>query len=385
MLPAWIQTNQYTGGNTVELVCGGKPFFDALERLIQEAKDSLHIQSYIFNPDETGQKVLRLLYDAAARGVHVFLLLDAYGSLHLGKPWIAEIKQAGVNIRFFGHFFSKNLSIGRRLHHKLAVADGEALLISGINIADRYNDLPDQPAWLDYGVHVQGPLAAQALRRAQQIWDKKRWARLRKSKTNTSEGVRTRLSANDWLRGSSEITARLRYAIQHAQSDIIIAAAYFVPTARMLFELRKAVRRGVRVRLLLGKYSDVGMALRATRFLYDWLFRHGIEVYEFTGGIIHAKVAVIDGCWSTVGSYNLNYLSTFESLELNVDIADYTFGNTLKTTLEHTLETRCERILPEQYFPNLKRTDRIINGTAFVLLWLTAYLFSFLHRRTEKN
>ena len=383
MLPGWIRTEQYTGGNEVTLLYSGKPFFDALEACIRGAERTLHVQVYILSPDETGLWVLQLLRDAAQRGVAVYLLLDAYGSIELGKSRVEEIRQAGVHVRFFGRLFSKNLSIGRRLHHKIVVADSRDMLIGGINFADRYNEVQGQPPWLDFGARLQGPLAGYGHKRCTQIWERRRWTRARPL-PGTAGGVLACLSANDWLRGRQEITSRLRYAIRHARHDLILGAAYFVPTARMLHELRKAARRGVRVRLLLGKYSDVGLALRATRFLYDWLLRQGMEIYEFKEGILHAKIAVADNCWASVGSYNLNFLSAFESLELNLDVADPAFAVQVATELESILETRCERICPEAHPKRQTLFTRIGNALAFGALWLTAYAVSFFDRRKER-
>lgn len=383
MLPGWINKSQYTGGNSVELLYSGKPFFDALEECILRARKTLYVQVYILQHDETGRRVLALLRQAAERGVRVSLLLDAYGSIEFGREWVEEARRSGIEFRFFGRLFSKNLSIGRRLHHKIVVADSQEMLIGGINFADRYNDVQGQPAWLDFAVRLEGPLAAHAHRRCVQIWERKRWARLRPLQGGHN-GVLARLSANDWLRGQQEISSRLRYVIRHTQRELLIGAAYFVPTAWMLLELRKAARRGVRIRLLLGKYSDVGLALRAARFLYDWVLREGIEIYEFKEGILHAKVMVADTCWVSVGSYNLNYLSAFTSLELNLDIADQSFGHKVTAELEEILSTRSERIDPLDYLKRQKMMVRLGNALAFFLLWATARLVSLFNRRDER-
>ncbi len=383
LLPKWIHPERYTSGNSVELLYSGKPFFDALEACIQRAQQTLYVQVYILNPDETGRWVLGLLYQAAARGVRVSLLLDAYGSMELGRQWVEEIRQAGIEFRFFGRLFSKNLSIGRRLHHKIVVVDGQEMLIGGINFADRYNEVQGQPAWLDFAVYLRGPLAAHAQQRCVQIWARRHWSRLRPLPTGPN-GVLARLSANDWLRGQQEISFRLRYAIRHAQRELLIGAAYFVPTAWMLYELRKAARRGVRIRLLLGKYSDVGLALRAARFLYDWVLREGMEIHELKEGILHAKIFVADECWVSVGSYNLNYLSAFTSLELNLDIADAHFAHQAAIELEKILETRCERIDPTTHFLRQSLLDRLGNALAFFLLWATARLVSLFNRKNGR-
>lgn len=384
MGPSWIQHNQYIGGNEVQLLRSGRPFFEAVHACIQKATQTLHVQMYILSADETGQQVLRLLLEAAASGVRVFILADAYGSLYLDKSWQETLQQAGVQFRFFGNAFWQKRSIGRRLHHKIIVADNREFILGGLNIANRYNDLPGMPAWLDYAVWVRGPIAQHAQLRCTQLWNKKRWPRLRARQEPNPTPVLVRLSANDWLRGNHEINERLRQAIRHAHQEVLIAAAYFVPTGRILYELKKAARRGVSVRLLFGKYSDVGLALHATRFLYDLLFRSGMHVYEFQKGVLHAKVLLVDSQWASIGSYNLNYLSAFESLELNIDIADASFGKQLRLELESVIERDSEKINPVDYFQKLRVGDRIVNSFSFVLIWVITGLLVFLHRRTER-
>lgn len=384
MKPSWIQRSQYIGGNEVQLLRSGKPFFDVLKRSIREAVQSLHVQVYILASDETGQEVLRLLIEAAERGVQVYVLADAYGSLSLDKAWKEKLVRAGVYFRFFGNPFWQKRSVGRRLHQKIIVVDNRLFILGGLNIANRYNDLPGEPAWLDYAVLVHGPIVASALLRCTQLWNRKRWTRLRIRTNSHSEPVLARLSANDWLRGTYEINYRIRKAIQYARDEIWIAAAYFVPTGRMLYELRKAAQRGVSVRLLFGKYSDVGIALHATRFLYDFLFRSHMQVYEYQKGILHAKVVLVDGHWVSIGSYNLNYLSTFESLELNIDIADKAFGSTLREELAYVLQHHSEKIKPADYLKRRRIEDWLLNAASYLLLWFIAGLIAFLHRRTER-
>ncbi len=380
MLPDWIHTASYTGTNQIELLRGGKPFFDALETCILSAREELYVQVYIFQTDETGTRVLGLLKDAVRRGVRVYLLADAFGSANLGRKTTREIQASGIQFRFFGRFLSRNLSIGRRLHHKIVVADGKQFLLGGMNIADRYNDLPGQPAWLDFGVQVNGPLALQARNRCQRLWEKKGWRRVSIHREQAHPQL-ARLAVNDWLRGKSEITTGLRTAIRHADHTIDVAAAYFIPTRRFMAVLRRAARRGVRIRILLGRSSDVRLAQMATRYLYDWMLKNGIEIFEWTPTVMHAKAAVVDGAWASLGSCNLNFLSLFESVELNLEIADTPFAQNLSRVFDEIIARECEQVTEQVYASHTRQTQRVADWLAYAILWLLAHIFFFLDRK----
>ncbi len=150
-------TEQYSTRNKVKLVRGGKPYFDCLLRMIETAQESIHLQVYIFDDDETGKQVADALKAAVKRNVKVYLLADGYASKGMSKSFINTIKEAGIQFRFFNTFFkNKYFYFGRRLHHKVIVADVKYAMVGGLNITNRYNDMPGKPAWLDFGLYVEG-------------------------------------------------------------------------------------------------------------------------------------------------------------------------------------------------------------------------------------
>jgi cardiolipin synthase A/B len=150
----------YTVNNKVKLIRGGKEYFDLLIRLINAAAESIHLQTYLFESDETGTMVAQALIAAAKRKVNVHLLTDGYASQSLSKKIIQDLKDAGVHFRFFEPLLkSKHFYFGRRLHHKIFVADTRFALTGGINIANRYNDTPGGPAWLDFALYTEGEIA----------------------------------------------------------------------------------------------------------------------------------------------------------------------------------------------------------------------------------
>ncbi|MCZ2460319.1 MAG: phospholipase D-like domain-containing protein, partial [Chitinophagales bacterium] len=143
----------YTKNNKVQLIRGGKEYFDLLLKLIGMAKDTIHLQVYIFDDDETGKKVAEALKTAVQRKVQVYLMADGYASQVMSQKFIDELRAAGIHFRLFEPVFrSKYFYFGRRLHHKVFVVDTRYALVGGLNISDRYNDMPGQPAWLDFAL-----------------------------------------------------------------------------------------------------------------------------------------------------------------------------------------------------------------------------------------
>ena len=174
-MPRKTKQDSYTLHNKVQLVLSGTPYFDELVRLIVSAKKELHVQVYIFEPDETGRKIKSELIAAAGREVQVFLLIDALGSSSFPEKWIAEMREAGIYFRWFGPLFTgPRLHIGRRMHHKIAVADATTALVGGINIGDRYNALHNEMPWFDMAVKAEGEIAFQL-----QAFCSKKWKGLK--------------------------------------------------------------------------------------------------------------------------------------------------------------------------------------------------------------
>ncbi|WP_197428430.1 phospholipase D-like domain-containing protein [Phnomibacter ginsenosidimutans] len=153
--------SQYHHNHAVQLVHGGKTYFDKLIAMIDGASNCIHLQTYIYENDATGQQVTQALIAAAGRGVAIYVLLDSYGSEGWKQSWPAALEEAGVHFRWFSSVANnQHFYLGRRLHHKVVVADAQRCLVGGVNISNRYNDLPNDPAWLDWALYCEGPAAA---------------------------------------------------------------------------------------------------------------------------------------------------------------------------------------------------------------------------------
>jgi cardiolipin synthase A/B len=343
---------RYTTRNGVQLLHGGAGFFTTLKQLIGEARLSIHLQTYIFNNDQTGTAIAEALKEAARRGVNVYVLADGYASRGLPQAFIESLEEVGVNFRSFHPLFkSHKFYFGRRLHHKVMVFDHHTALVSGTNIADRYDDLPGQPAWLDMALRVEGEAVVELYNICCKLWNKdvSRQNRLPLRKEAVAEELpdsycTVRVLQNDWVRRKLEIWRAYSREFRTASKSITVMCSYFLPGKTLRHRLAQASRRGVKVRVVLAGVSDVAISKLAERYLYRWMLRHKIEIYEYQPTVLHAKVAVVDGDWLTVGSFNINDISTFASVELNLEVRNDTLARQAQKEIDRVISQYCVRI-----------------------------------------
>ena len=385
-----MRTNKNILSSTenIRLISSGEDYFSRLESLILEAQIEIHIQIYIFDNDSTGKKIIAALIKAASINVKINILLDGFGSLSFPKEVMNELKKNGIDIRIFSPFFSANsLYIGRRLHHKIVVVDAKTALIGGINISDKYRGTKKTVPWLDFAVEINAENIAKPLQElCRDIYFKKRIIRRKeiKSVIETMEDTTVKILQNDWLKRKNEVFKAYISKIGNAQKEIIIVSSYFLPGKRLINELKKASLKGVKIKLILSGISDVPLARRASCHLYSKLLRYNIEVYEWHKSVLHGKIAVIDGNWTTIGSFNLNNLSSFASIEMNVEIYSAEFA---KKYLFHLNEimAQCESKTSE----TLKITNGLTSKfTNWVSYWtsrtIEIIVTYFPHKRFRK-
>ena len=345
-------------GNMLTLLKNGESYFPRLCADIDAAQQSVHIETYIFSSDETGQSVAQSLSRAAERGVKVFLLLDGFGSADLSDDIVDGMRMAGVAILWFRRqtsLISLKRNRLRRMHRKLAVIDGKIAFVGGINII---NDIPDElrgeAPRLDYAVRMQGELADEMLKAMQHLWGVVSWASFQKRKIKpewkhknekSHEDSHAQLVLRDNLRHRRDIERTYLKAIAKAEREIVIANAYFLPGRLFPRALAHAVKRGVRVILLLQGRVEYRLQHYATLALYQRLIRAGVEIYEYHASYMHAKVAVIDGHWATVGSSNIDPFSMLLALEANIVVRDEDFAEELHTSLLEAIEVDARRVV----------------------------------------
>lgn len=379
-----FSSDHYLAGNKLDLVRSGNPFFDSLVQLIDSAEKILYFQVYIFEEDETGRFIADALLRARERKVEIYMALDSYGSKNLSKEFLAELRRSGIHFRYFSplpkHFYA--FRMGRRLHCKVMVADAKKALVGGINIANKYRGSSEEPAWLDFAVHVEGPVCADLMHISKLIHGKKstRTVRNKKGVQDKHEGnAFARVALNDWWRRRNQVSAGYRAAFRNAERSIFIVASYFLPSRGVRTALKNAAARGVKITVLLPGKLDLPMARRATRYLYRWLSRNKVDIYEWDESVLHGKIAVVDNNWTTVGSYNLNHLSEYSSIETNVEILDKDFAASVNKTLAGLVK-KCIRI-PADSFNNRGLINKFLDWISYILgRWFMLFLFFLIAR-----
>ncbi len=382
------------GGHEVALLESGREFFPALEDAIGTAVDCIYLETYIFNDDPSGRRVAEALAAAARRGVAVHLIVDGFGTAPGDGQWQQTLRAAGVRLQTFRpdrRRFALDRQRLRRLHRKLAVIDGRVAFVGGINVLDDWYDPNhgrlDDPR-LDYAVRVRGPLVAQAHVAAARLW----WEvatvnrSLRRGADGTATGwptwlqlpdpvasevtsagrVRAALMLRDNLRHRRTIERAYLRAMGRARREVLLASAYFLPGVRFRRALLAAVRRGVRVRLLLQGKVEYRLPHYGTQALYDELLRGGVEIIEYRRSFLHAKVAVIDD-WATVGSSNIDPFSLLLAREANVGVHDAAFARALRARLDAAIEAGG---VPIRLQSHQRRPwpVRMMNALAFLVL-----------------
>ncbi len=348
-------------GNQLMLLQNGAAYFPQLCADIAAARHAIYLETYIFAADETGRMFADALQRAAARGVAVRVLLDGFGSAELPQHWVDELRMAGIEVQWFRREvspFTLRRSRKRRLlrmHRKLAVMDGEVAFVGGINII---NDISEHDNFssprLDYAVRVQGALAGEIHAAVRRLWGVVSWANFRKRGKEIRRLVLERdehaaapvisLLLRDNLRHRRDIERAYLKAIVGAQREIIIANAYFLPGRVFRRALKHAARRGVRVVLLLQGKVEYRLQHYATHALYDQLLAAGVEIYEYQASYLHAKVAVVDGQWTTVGSSNIDPFSLLLAREANLVVRSDGFAGELRASLMDAINNDAVRI-----------------------------------------
>ncbi len=355
----------------IRLLLGAVDLFPALIEAMDAAQREVRLETYIFDTSGAGADVAHAMVRAALRGVTVCLVVDGVGTRELPQIWRNRFDQSGVQYRVYAPLSPGGLwlpSRWRRLHRKLCVVDQTLAFCGGINIMDDFLDphvkglLPK--ARLDYAVSLRGPLVRAVHDTMTQLWSRLEAVRELRSK-DVMAALDALLSADQSVhlssRGSAQLVLRdnvlhrthieraYRKAIGVAHKDIVLACAYFFPGLRLRRALVMAAQRGVRVRLLLQGHYEYFLPYRASRQLYGQLLAAGVEIYEYHASFLHAKVAVVDGMWTTVGSSNLDPLSLLLAREANVVVRDAALALALQTSVVDAMDTGSVKVDPQAY------------------------------------
>jgi cardiolipin synthase len=379
---------EFVQGNQLILLESGREYFPLLEAACDAARREIHVETYLFEDDVAGQRIGRALMRAAQRGVATHLLVDGFGSKGLGAALVDELKDAGV--KFFVYrpdiapwtFQRQRL---RRLHRKLAVIDASVAFVGGINVIDDMHTPGHTPPRFDYAVRIDGPLLEHIHAAAKRLWTIVQltqfgggWPEDEGPQPDTAPrgAQRAAFLVRDNLGHRNDIEEAYLEAIASARSEIVIASSYFFPGLAFRHALAEAAARGVRVLLLLQGRVEYRLLHYASRALYGTLLDSGIEIHEYHKSFLHAKVAVIDSTWATVGSSNIDPFSLLLAREANIVVDDRLFAGELRASLEQAIEHGAREVRAENWHRR-PWVARVAHWTCYGFARLLTGLFAY--------
>ena len=370
--------SDFVPGNRIGLLRAGDEYFPALEAACDAAKREIFLETYIFADDATGRRIGAALSRAAARGVKVHVMLDGFGSKDLSEEFMHALRQTGVRLIKYRPDISPwtlRRERLRRLHRKIAVIDAKVALLGGINIIDDMHTPHHVPPRFDYAVHVEGPLLADIHKAVARLWVLVTWTQFGKRARVEAIEVqaepcgtqRAAFAFRDNFRHRKDIENGYLDAIGRAATEVVIANAYFFPGISFRRALAEAAARGVRVVLLLQGRVEYLLLHYASRALYRYFLDAGVEIHEYHRSFLHAKVAVIDQRWATVGSSNIDPMSLLLAREANIMVDDAGFARELRASLADAMELGAQRVQP-QHWQRQSLTARIMTWICYELV-----------------
>jgi cardiolipin synthase len=382
-----VAMNRFTPGNRITLLRDGAEYFPALVRAVDAAEKEVWLESYIFADDPAGRLVAASLMRAAQRGVRVRLLIDGWGAkLYLTAALEREITDTGVELMKYRpevapwQFRSHRL---RRLHRKLCQVDGRIAFVGGINVIDDMNTPHHKPPRADFAVSVEGQLLPAIEQTMQRVWALVQLVQLGNSDAplfpdrRRGERVGTQTAkfvTRDNLRHRRDIEHAYLAAIRTAKREIIIANSYFFPGIRFRRALAAAAQRGVSVTLLLQGKVEYMLLHFASRALYGQLLQAGVVIQEYHRSMLHAKVAVIDDHWATVGSSNIDPYSLLMAREANVFVRDGGFNGELKRQLTEMISAGSRHVAADDW----RLRSRIYKAAIWIAYGIVRVAMGFL-------
>lgn len=359
--------------NSVELFHGGRQFFEALFAAIRSAEQTILLEYYLIHNDHLGASLAHELAAAVRRGVAVRLIYDYIGCLDTPASYFKNLSKQGVKLLPFNvPSFKRGLYwFDKRDHRKMTIVDGTVAFLGGFNIGDEYAGcIADKRSFRDLGFSIRGEAVAELEAVFHETWHGEREEiggeetveRPRHHGRNNGDAAVNIISGGP-LQRRSYIREAFQVNIASAAEEILIATPYFVPGPRIIRSLLRAVRRGVRVRLLLPARSDVPLFLLLGRSSYATLLRGGVEIYELEREILHAKVMLIDAERTVIGSANLDQRSFHRNFEINCLVDNVQFGGQIRTLLLEEIAAACpvELDVHEQRGMVIRIMERVVS------------------------
>ncbi|MDQ3186059.1 MAG: cardiolipin synthase [Pseudomonadota bacterium] len=341
-------------GNKVTLLLDGPTTYKSMYAAIQDAKNNINMETYSIEDDEVGRRFAAALIEKQKKSVQVNFIYDSLGSGDTPEEFFKSLTDSGVKVLEYNPInpliHRKKWEVGRD-HRKLLVVDGQIAFVGGVNISSVYSSgsfsskprTKDTQPWRDTHLRIEGPVVREFQKLFLATWEKQKGeppalkSFFPEIGNKGNEMVRAIGSSPD--ESYSSIYVTLLSAINSAETYAYITAAYFVPDPRLLAALKGAAQRGVDVRLLLPDKTDSNLIFYASHSYYDELLSAGVKIYKREDALLHAKTALIDGVWSTIGSTNLDWLSFQYNQEINAVILGQEFGTQMKAVFDKDIES----------------------------------------------
>ena len=341
-------------GNKVTLLIDGPTTYKSMYAAIQGAKNNINMETYSVEDDEVGRRFAAALIEKQKKGVQVNFIYDSVGSGGTPEEFFKSLRDSGVNVLAFNPLnpltLRKRWEAGRD-HRKLLVVDGQVAFVGGVNISSVYSSgsfrskprTKDTQPWRDTDLRIEGPVVKEFQELFLETWKKQEGRPLTsksffpKLESEGNEIVRVISSSPD--KSYNAIYVTLLSAVNCAETYAYITAAYFVPDPRLLAALKHAAQRNVDVRLLLPDRTDSNLVFYASHAYYDELLSAGVKIYEREDALLHAKTALVDGVWTTIGSTNLDWLSLSYNQEINAVILGQELGTQMRALFSKDIES----------------------------------------------
>jgi cardiolipin synthase len=350
-----------SSGNQVELMRDGTRIFDAMIEVIEHAKETVVLESYIVNSDSVGERFADALIAAATRGVRVRLIADWVGSWTTARKYWRRLRDGGVDVRVFNRpGFRAWLGLVPRDHRKLLVADEQAAVTGGIGLSEEWSGFvkrKKRAPWRDTAVLIRGPAAVDMARAFETMWKRANFEERRAARRHAVRRARNTGTAPGHAVGAVvgiiegepwrlRVARALQIQSVSAEKAIWIASAYFYPSSAEIEALCGAALDGVDVRVLVPSTYDHPWVRMFTRRVYKQLLRNAVRIWEWNGIMMHAKTSVIDGRWVRVGSTDFNPLGVAINYELDAVIESQELGKAAEAMFLHDLEESTEIRVP---------------------------------------
>ncbi len=348
-----IFKQKFSSATSIRLLWRRRDSFQTLFDAVNSAEKFICLQFYIFKNDETGIALSELLKQKSHEGVKVYILYDHFGSFGTPRSFWKDMSLAGIKIRASHPFkWTAPFYYVHRDHRKLIVIDSRKAFTGGLNVANEYSGFhlrKRSRGWRDTGILVEGPIVNELFDTFKKSWTT--WGGEKIFFRGTNEKAQNKVPKDSVPalpifvysgKGRKRMRNLLRYSIDQAQASILLTTAYFIPSRRLIEKLETAVRRGVKVELLVPGKSDVPAASYAGRAFFSRLLKSGIEIYTYLGEMLHAKTYLFDQCWSIIGSTNLDYQSLMYNDEGNIGILDSSFASKMTEIFEEDLRNSAQ-------------------------------------------